>query len=55
MVGNLLGSIKGFIGKAEQGEIKNLRKDVKDSYIDNQIDGVVELIQSTLYKLRFLK
>jgi DNA-binding ferritin-like protein len=35
--------------------VENLRKDVKDSYIDNQIDGVVELIQSTLYKLRFLK
>jgi DNA-binding ferritin-like protein len=35
--------------------VEKLRKDVKDSYLDNQIDNVVQLIQSTLYKLRFLK
>jgi hypothetical protein len=27
----------------------------QDSYIQNQIDEVVALINSTLYKLRFLK
>jgi hypothetical protein len=31
------------------------RKSVKESYIQNQIDTVQELIYSTLYKLRFLK
>lgn len=35
--------------------VEKLRKDVKDSYLDNQIDNVIQLIQSTLYKLRFLK
>lgn len=31
------------------------RKDVKESFIQNQIDGIEELIYSTLYKLRNLK
>ncbi len=31
------------------------RKSVKESYIQNQIDGIEELIYSTLYKLRNLK
>lgn len=35
--------------------VEKLRKDVKDSYLDNQIDNVVQLIQSTIYKLKFLK
>ena len=35
--------------------VEKLRKDVKDSYLDNQIDNVIQLIQSTVYKLRFLK
>jgi DNA-binding ferritin-like protein len=35
--------------------IERNRKAVKESYIQNQIDGVQELIFSTLYKLRFLK
>ena len=35
--------------------IELLRQDIPDSYIQNQIDGVIELIQSTLYKLKFLK
>lgn len=35
--------------------IEKNRKAVKESYIQNQIDGVQELIFSTLYKLRFLK
>jgi len=35
--------------------IEKNRKAVKESYIQNQIDGIQELIYSTLYKLRFLK
>ena len=36
-------------------KIEELRDCCKDSYIQNQIDTVCELINSTLYKLRFLK
>lgn len=36
-------------------KIESLRDCCKDSYIQNQIDTVCELINSTLYKLRFLK
>jgi hypothetical protein len=36
-------------------KVENLRDCCKDSYIQNQIDTVCELINSTLYKLRFLK
>jgi len=40
----------------ELGEnIEKNRTSVKESYIQNQIDGVQELIYLTLYKLRFLK
>lgn len=35
--------------------IDNARKGVKESFIQNQIDTVQELIFSTVYKLRFLK
>jgi hypothetical protein len=35
--------------------IEKNRKSVKESYIQNQIDTVQELIYGTLYKLRFLK
>ena len=35
--------------------IEKNRTSVKESYIQNQIDGVQELTYSTLYKLRFLK
>jgi DNA-binding ferritin-like protein len=35
--------------------IEKNRKGIKESYIQNQIDGLQELIFSTLYKLRFLK
>jgi len=45
-------TIKYFEDMDEMVE-KN-RKSVKDSYIQNQIDGIVELIQQTLYKLKFL-
>jgi hypothetical protein len=34
--------------------VEVLRQDIPDSYLQNQIDGVVELIQSTLYKLKYL-
>lgn len=37
------------------GQVCDLRDCCKDSYIQNQIDTVCELINSTLYKLRFLK
>jgi hypothetical protein len=36
-------------------KIESLRDCCKDSYIQNQIDAVCELINNTLYKLRFLK
>jgi len=36
-------------------KIEKLRSCCKDSYIQNQIDTACELINSTLYKLRFLK
>ncbi len=35
-------------------KVMKLRKCCDDSYIQNQIDNVCELINSTLYKLRFL-
>jgi len=35
--------------------IEKNRKSVKESFIQNQIDTVQELIYSTLYKLRFLE
>lgn len=34
--------------------IEEKRESVEDSYIQNQIDGVQELIYSTMYKLKFL-
>jgi len=36
-------------------KVTKLRKCCDDSWIQNQIDNVCELINSTLYKLRFLK
>jgi hypothetical protein len=41
-----------FIQLAEVVHV--MREDFEDSYIQNQIDAVVELIESTKYKLRFL-
>jgi len=35
--------------------IEKSRKSIKESYIQNQIDSIQELIYSTLYKLKFLK
>jgi hypothetical protein len=37
------------------GKVQKLRDCCKDTFIQNQIDNVNELINSTLYKLRFLK
>lgn len=34
--------------------VEVLRQDIQDSYLQNQIDNVTELIESTKYKLRFL-
>jgi hypothetical protein len=36
-------------------KVEKLRNCCKDSYIQNQIDTACELINSTLYKLKFLK
>ena len=36
-------------------KVEELRGCCKESYIQNQIDNVCELINSTLYKMRFLK
>jgi len=36
-------------------KVEQLRKCCDESYIQNQIDNVCQLINSTLYKLRFLK
>ena len=41
--------------KALDMMIEKNRKGVKESFIQNQIDTVQELINSTVYKLRFLK
>ena len=41
--------------KELDNNIEKNRKAVKESYIQNQIDTIQELIYSTLYKLRFLK
>ena len=35
--------------------VEEKRKSVKESYLQNQIDTIQELIFSTLYRLRFLK
>jgi hypothetical protein len=35
--------------------IENNRDSVDDSYLQNQIDAVQELINSTIYKLKYLK
>jgi hypothetical protein len=41
--------------KALDTMIDKNRKSIKESFIQNQIDTIQELIFSTLYKLRFLK
>ena len=35
-------------------EIESLRKSIKDSFLQNQVDTILELLFSTLYKLKFL-
>jgi hypothetical protein len=46
-------TVKYMNGLCEK--IEELRDCCDDSYIQNQIDTVCELINSTVYKLRFLK
>ena len=41
--------------KSLDSMVEKNRKSVKESFLQNQIDTVQELIFSTLYKLRFLK
>jgi hypothetical protein len=41
--------------KALNTTVEVLRQDIPDSYLQNQVDEVIELIQSTLYKLKYLK
>ena len=50
-------SVKQVIAYLENidSTIEKSRKSVKESYIQNQIDTVQELIYSTLYKLKILK
>ncbi len=50
-------SVKQLISYFEELDsiIEKNRKNIKESYIQNQIDTVQELIFSTLYKLKFLK
>ena len=40
--------------EALDSTIQTLCSDISDSYIQNQIDTITELVQSTLYKLKFL-
>lgn len=40
--------------KALSKKVEDVHKQVTDTYIQNQLDTVNELITSTLYKLRFL-
>jgi hypothetical protein len=35
-------------------EIESLKKSIKDSFLQNQVDTILELLFSTLYKLKFL-
>lgn len=46
-------TIKYLTGICEK--VDKLRDCCKDSYIQNQIDTICELVNSTLYKLKFLK
>ena len=45
--------IKYFQGLEK--DVESLRDSVKDSYLQNQIDTIIELLNSTIYKLKFLK
>jgi len=40
--------------KALSKKVEDIHKQVEDTYLQNQLDTVNELIASTLYKLRFL-
>jgi hypothetical protein len=43
-----------FLKKLDE-DVEMLRQPIKESYIQNQIDNVLELIQATIYKLENLK
>ena len=36
-------------------DVESLRQSIKESYIQNQIDNVIELTETTIYKLENLK
>ena len=38
-----------------EGDVQNLRKFFKESYLQNEIDNVEKLINTTVYKLKYLK
>lgn len=41
--------------KKLEGDVQNLRKFFKESYLQNEIDNVEKLINTTVYKLKYLK
>jgi len=41
--------------KALAKKVEDVYQSVDDTFIQNLLDGIVELINSTIYKLRFLK
>lgn len=45
--------IKYFEGLEK--DVEELRESIEDSFLQNEIDNVVKLINTTLYKLKFLK
>ena len=46
----VIGYFEDLVSKIDEN-----RNSVDDSYLQNQIDTIVELIYSTIYKLKFLK
>ena len=49
-------NIKKIISYFERllNDVENLRESVEDGFLQNQIDTIEELINSTLYKLKYL-
>jgi hypothetical protein len=41
--------------KGLANDVESVRKQTKESFIQNQLDTISELLYSTIYKLRFLK
>lgn len=46
----VIGYLKGLAN-----DVESVRKQTKESFIQNQLDTISELLYSTIYKLRFLK